>query len=200
MDKLHVGERVAIGRDWESKITNCLTKYYGYKLLDSSFHEDCREKTDCWFVSSSGVQHRCAVKVRLDKNGNLEQKKKDILIALRDPFYGIDSPKTIIGRDVLYEYAMYISMADNYIRVVNGKSINKITNLIWQEYVEEFADFVPQLSGYGARLMLNSKSVPRAQIWLHHDKRSRHPKLLGFIPPDILKSPSQIKLHKYIED
>lgn len=200
MDKLFVGERVAIGKDWESKITNCLINHYGYNLVDSTFHEDCREKTDRWLVSKTGKQHRCAIKVRLDKNGNLDQKRTDILIALRDPFYGVENEKTVIGRDVLYEYAMYISLAHDNIRVADGKIIHSLTNVLWEEYVDNFGEFVPNSSGFGAKLMLSSEQAKGCQIWLHYDGRSRHPKLLAFIPPDILKTPSQIKYHKYIED
>lgn len=191
---------MAIGKDWESRITNCLINHYNYNLQESSFNEDCKEKTDRWYVTKSGKKLRCAVKVRLDKNGNIEQKKKDILIALRDPYYGVTNEKTVIGRDVLFEYFMYISMADGQIRVVNGKSIKNITNLLWQEFLEKHSKFVPASTGFGGKLILQSEKVQNCQIWLHHDSRSRHPKLLAFVPPHIFETSKEIKYHKFIEE
>jgi hypothetical protein len=200
MDNLFVGERVAIGKDWEKRITTCLKNHYGIDLLDSTTHEDRIEKTDRWFLGQNGKKYRCAIKVRLDKNKNIEENKKDMLIALRDPFYGINSERTVIGRDVKVPYSMFISLADGQIRIAYGKRIKEITNLMWEEYLEKNGDFVPSERGFRPILLLNSKKQEGCQIWLHFDRDTRKPKLLAFIPPQILEPTNHIKYLKFIEE
>lgn len=206
MDSLPVAERVAIGKEWEPKVINCLNgtySKYGYNLRESSFHEDCKEKTDCWQLAKSGKPLRSAIKVRLNKNGELETNKTDILVALFDPFYGLDDERTKKGRDMVYEYFMYISLIKDWIRVANGKKIHEICDAMWN-------DFLPQAQkkfrteadvnrvGWVSRLY-QSPVYPGCEIWLHHDAKSKKPKLLGFVKPSALDK-KDLRTHKYTEE
>jgi hypothetical protein len=199
MNSLSISERVKIGKSWEDRIRIYLNNN-GYNLHESTFYEDCREKTDCWTVAKSGKPLRCAIKVRLNSKEELESSKTDILSSLFDPFYGFDSPDNIVGRDMKYEYFMYVSVIKGMIRVVNGKTVHKINNAMWNEFLESNILTNIKPFGYGAKLVLSSKIYKKCQIWLHYDAKSRKPKLLSFIDPKVLIEGKEIKFHKFIEE
>lgn len=192
-------ERVAYGVEKESQIIECLNKYYskdGYKLKPSSHVEDTKEKTDCWQETASGKFLRSAIKIRTTKN--------DILIALKDPFYGFNNEKTVTGRDVVLEYFQYITLSKDQktIRVASGKLIHKISLKILDEAREIIGENDLDLKNgrfsKRAEKILSSKSFPGCEVWFARDPASWRPKLLGFIPPNVLKEGKEIKYHNFI--
>lgn len=199
MDHLPAYQRVEKGRSWENKIRNCLNTYEGYNLVESSHYEDCHEKTDCWQKTKSGKMLRAAIKVRLNKKGDLDYSKTDILVSLFDPFYGIDHPENKKGRDMVYEYSMYISVAKGDIRVVKGVAVHSICNGLWDEYLSLGKVLNPKERGFGAKIVLQSDKYSGCQIWLNYDSKSGKPKLLAFIPPEFFKKNKEIKTHKFFE-
>ena len=186
MDNLHVAERVGIGIRMESRVRHCLNDRYGYNFEAATFHEDCVDKVDCWHITKSGNRLRSAIKVRLNKYGELETVKTDILLDIYDPFYGVYDLRTKIGRDILFEYDMYISAIKSCIRVAKGKLVHKISLGMYKEGLSEIEKLKPKEKGFGSQLVFCSTIYPECQIWLHYDKFDRHPKLLAFIPPVIL--------------
>lgn len=198
MNNLSVDKRVGIGKKYEDIALKCLREVYKYNFIDSTHQEDCHEKTDCWLVGKNG-KSRCAIKARLNKSGQLEDKRTDILFALRDPFYGINHPDTAIGRDVLYEYSVYISLIKDQIRMVNGSAAHRICNALWLEFMENNPYLVPDQRGFGCKCVLQSQKIEGCQIWLNYDASTKKPKLLAFVPPKCLKKDKEIKIHKLIE-
>lgn len=198
IDSMPTQSRVSYGKEKEDQVIKCLNENYsdmGYNLVPGSFMEDCNEKTDCWQITASGKKLRSAIKARVSKN--------DILVAMRDPFYGNSHPETKIGRDVLYEYFQYITLSQDgeTIRVASGKSIHKICNQIWDEWMQEAGDIDMSSHPYNKARPINllkSKSKPGCELWLHYDRWKGQPKILGFIPPSILKENKEIKYHKFI--
>jgi hypothetical protein len=148
-------------------------------------------------MTKSGKRFRSAIKARVSKN--------DILVAMRDPFYGINHEGTKIGRDVLMEYFQYITLSQDgeTIRVANGKVIHQVCGVLWEEFLEKVGDIdvtkPPYLSARAMKIM-DSSVYPGCQLWLHHDRWDGHPKILGFIPTNILKVGKEIKYHKLIID
>ena len=187
MDHLSINKRLEIGKGWEERVRDDLNLNYKYNLKESTFHEDCREKTDCWYISKSGEPLRSAIKVRLNRDGLLEQKKTDILVALFDPFYGLNHPNTKKGRDMIYEYFLYISVVFKQHRVIDGKRIHEICNGMLQEGLEYIEELKPESRGYKSKLIFNSSKYYKCQIWLHYDAKTKIPKLLGFVNPNFLK-------------
>lgn len=192
-------ERVAYGIEKESQIIECLNNFYaneGYKLKPSSHVEDTKEKTDCWQETASGKFLRSAIKIRTTKN--------DILIALKDPFYGFNNEKTVTGRDVLIEYFQYITLSkdEKTIRVASGKLIHKISLNILEEarnvIGEKDLDLKKAPFSKRAEKILVSKIHPGCEVWYTRDPASWKPKLLGFIPPGTLKTGKEIKYHEFI--
>jgi hypothetical protein len=55
----------------------------------------------------------------------------------------------------------------------------------------------PYNKGWPLKL-LRSEKHEGCEIWLHFDRFDGHPKLLGFIPPSILKEGKEIKYHKFV--
>lgn len=191
-------QRVAYGIEKENQVINCLNEHYakaGYNLVPSTHLEDTKEKIDCWQKTKSGKLLRSAIKIRTTKN--------DILIALRDPFYGFNHNDTVIGRDVLVDYSMYITLSKDQkvIRVASGKKIHKISLNLLEETKEvigesNLEDF--SFKDKASARILSSKKHPKCEVWFHRDRKSWKPKLLGFIPPSILKEGKEIKYHKFI--
>lgn len=200
LDEMAPKERVSFGKEKEDVILNCLNKHYkshGYNLIPGTSMQDRKEKTDCWQVTPSGKKLRSAIKARVSKN--------DILVAMRDPFYGVKNEETVVGRDVLYEYFQYITLSKDgeTIRVANGKVIHKICEDLWQEFLDKVGDIDLSKSPYNSRpsmKILSSEKYPGCELWLHKDKWSYKPKILGFIPPSTLKENKEIKFHKLIEE
>lgn len=192
--------RVNFGREKEDQIIRCLNTHYhhlGYNLVPGSFVEDCKEKTDCWQISASGKKHRSAIKARVSKN--------DILVAMRDPFYGVNHKDTVVGRDMLYEYFQYITLSKDgeTIRVASGKVIHKMSKILWEEFLEKVGDINFAKSPYNNKVpkkLMSSGVYPGCEMWLHYDRWKGQPKILGFIPPSILKVGKEIKLHKFIQE
>ena len=191
-------DRVNYGKEKEGQVLKCLNDHYsdhGYNLVPGTFFEDCKEKTDCWQLTKNGKRFRSAIKARVSKN--------DILVAMCDPFYGVNHESTKIGRDVLTEYFQYITLSKDgeTIRVANGKVIHQICGVLWEEFLENVGDIdickSPYNSARAIRLM-PSIVYPGCELWLHHDRWDGHPKILGFIPPNILKVGKEIKYHKLI--
>jgi hypothetical protein len=197
MDHLATKERVVIGKGWEDFSRIDLNENYGYNLQESTFHEDCKEKTDCWLITKSGNPLRCAIKVRLNNEGLLETKKTDILVSLYDPFFGIDHPDTKIGRDMIYDYALYISVISQLHRVAKGKVVKNICNNMLVEGSELVSKLKPQFRGKYPKIIFDSSTHFRCQIWLHYDAKTGIPKLLGFVNPKALKVNKEIKYHKF---
>ena len=158
MDHLSINKRLEIGKGWEERVRDDLNLNYKYNLKESTFHEDCREKTDCWYISKSGEPLRSAIKVRLNRDGLLEQKKTDILVALFDPFYGLNHPNTKKGRDMIYEYFLYISVVFKQHRVIDGKRIHEICNGMLQEGLEYIEELKPESRGYKSKLIFKPLS------------------------------------------
>lgn len=198
IDSRPTSERVKYGTDLETDIINCLNNDYadhGYNLMPSSFFEDCTEKTDCWQVAKDGKKYRSAIKARVSKN--------DILVAIRDPFYGVIHEDTLIGRDVVTEYFQYITLSKDgeTIRVANGKTIHKICLDLWNEFIESVGDLDMFSHPYNKAKpvrVLNSNNYPGCEFWLHYDRWKGTPKILGFIPPSLLKENKEIKYHKLL--
>jgi hypothetical protein len=199
MNNLAVKERVVIGKEHEEACLKCLRERYNYNFLKSTPQEDRNEKTDCWLVSKDGKKSRCAIKARVKKDGTLEDKKTDILVSLRDPFYGVSDPETKVGRDMQYEYSIYISIIKGEIRMVNGKRAHEICNELLEEFMLLKRDFIPERKGYSPKLVLSSEKMPGCQVWLNYDARSKIPKLLAFIPPCFLNNKKEIKIHEFVE-
>lgn len=198
IDSKPTSVRVNYGKEKEDQVMKCLNERYashGYNLVPSSFFEDCKEKTDCWQLTKSGKKYRSAIKARVSKN--------DILVAMRDPFYGVNDPDTVIGRDVLVEYFQYITLSKDgeTIRVANGRVIHQMCNVLWEEFLEKVGDIKltepPYNNGKAVKIM-TSAVYPGCELWLHHDRWKGQPKILGFIPPSILKEGKEIKYHKLI--
>jgi hypothetical protein len=200
MDHLSTQQRVVIGKEWEDRVRNDLNTKYGYNLKESTFHEDCREKTDCWFIPKSGTPLRSAIKVRLNKYGLLEKEKTDILASLFDPFYGVDHVDTKKGRDMIVDYHLYISVIYGKHRVADGRVIHNICESMYQEGLERIKAVKPEPRGYKPKILFSSVKYPGCQIWLHYDAKTRIPKLLGFVNPKILKLGKEIKEHDFICD
>lgn len=192
--------RVDFGKTKEAQVISCLNTHYadhGYNLMPGSFVEDCKEKTDCWQVSKSNKKYRSAIKARVSKN--------DILIAMRDPFYGETNDKTVIGRDVLVEYFQYITLSKDgeTIRVAKGKTIHTMCGILWEEFLDLVGDFDPTKPPYNKNRpvkLMSSDIYKGCEIWLHFDRWKGQPKILGFIPPEILKVGKEIKFHKFIQE
>lgn len=199
MDNLCVKDRVSIGKKEESNAINHMNVEYDLNLIPSTHYEDCCEKTDCWMKTKNGTLLRAAVKARLNKEGKLEKNRKDILVALYDPYYGIGNPNTKIGRDMLYEYALYISVISGQIRACKGEAIHRICKDLEREFVDRIGNHIPKGSGKPV-LLMRSYIHEGCQIWLHYDAKARHPKLLAFISPDALKLNKEIKIYPYCED
>lgn len=200
IDSLPTSARVSYGKSKEEQVINCLNTYYGnqgYNLVPGSFYEDCTEKTDCWQIAKSGKKYRSAIKARVSKN--------DILVAMRDPFYGVSNEATVTGRDVLNEYFQYITLSQDggTIRVANGKVIHQMCNILWEEFLDKVGDVdiskPPYNKNRPVRLM-KSEVYPGCELWLHFDRWKGQPKILGFIPPSILKVGKEIKFHKFIAE
>lgn len=191
--------RVNYGKEKEGQIMRCLNENYahhGYNLVPGTFFEDCVEKTDCWQISKNGTKLRSAIKTRVSKN--------DILIAFRDPFYGVANAETIIGRDVLYEYFQYITLSKDgsIIRVANGKTIHRIANELWDEFLQDIGDVDFSKHPYNKarpNRLLQSQKNPGCELWLHFDRWGGQPKILGFVPPSNLVENKEIKYHAFIE-
>jgi hypothetical protein len=198
VDHLNASERVAIGKAWEDRVRHDLNTKYGYNLRESTFHEDCKEKTDCWMVPKSGKPLRSAIKVRLNKYGLLEENKTDILVSLYDPFCGTDHPDNKQGRDMVYEYALYVSVIRGQHRVINGKTIHKICYGMLEEGKEKINKLKPESKGRCSKLVFSSSNFSGCEIWLHYDAKSGIPKLLAFIKPEALKKGKEIKYHDFI--
>jgi len=200
LDAMHASARVAYGLEKEDQIRECLNTHYGhlgYDLLPSSQYEDTNEKTDCWQKGKADKRLRSAIKVRVSKN--------DILVALRDPFYGFEHEDTKVGRDVLYEYFQYITLSkdEELIRVASGKVIHKISLDLIQEILDTIGDINIKKSPYNKGVpvkVLSSEKHSNCEVWLHYDRKSGRPKLLGFIPPALLKENKEIKYHKFIRE
>lgn len=187
IDELPMADRLAYGKDREDQIRKCLNERHNYNLFPASFAEDCAEKTDCWHVGKSGHRFRCAIKARISKS--------DILAVLREPFYGLSDEDTMIGRDIKYEYLLYITLSpdEKTIRVARGDRTHQIYNEMWDEWVEKsgFIDIVK----YNRKLMLCSEKHPGCQLWFHRDRWHGRPKVLGFIPPGYLKEGKEIQYY-----
>jgi hypothetical protein len=200
IDSMPTATRVTYGKEKEGLVMKCLNEHYsahGYNLVPGSFFEDCKEKTDCWQLTATGGKLRSAIKARVSKN--------DILVAMRDPFYGISHKETVVGRDVLFEYFQYITLSQDggTIRVANGKVIHRICNSLWAEFLEQVGDIDMSAHPYNKARplrLLKSSVVPGCELWLHYDRWKGQPKILGFIPPTNLKEHKEIKYHKFIED
>lgn len=202
IDQKPVAERVAFGKTAEERVLKCLNEQYsehGYNLWPGTFIEDTKEKTDCWQRTGSGKWLRSAIKARASKD--------DILVAIRDPFYGHENSKTKIGRDVLYEYFQYITLSRNgkTIRVAKGSKIHEISLGVWDEFLQVYPDFKVQKYNKqkSAHLLTSEKYAKKiedktisVELWLHHDAYDWHPKLLAFIPPKLLRENQEIKYHE----
>lgn len=196
LDSKSPSQRVKYGVDLETMIIECLNNKYsdhGYNLQSSTHQEDCEEKVDCWQIGKNGKKYKSAIKVRISKD--------DILVSMRDPFYGLFHEDTKIGRDIVCEYFQYITLSKDgeTIRVANGKTIHSICQAIWQELLDQKQDIDLSLSKK-SRLLLSSTSYPGCELWLHYDRWKGTPKILGFIPPSILKENKDIKYHKLIKE
>lgn len=191
--------RYKVGKTIEEEVINCLNTHYShhnYNLVPSSDKEDRKEKVDCWQKLPNGELLPSAIKARFSKN--------DILVAMRDPFYGFDHEDTTIGRDMLREYFQYITLSPDQttIRVASGKRIHAICEHLWKELKAKNLDIKmnepPYNKGKAVKLLCSEK-YEGCEIWLHFDRSSGRPKLLGFIPPSLLKENKEIKYHKFMK-
>lgn len=197
MNYLPVKKRVDIGKNLEDKVRNWLNDTcVGYHLIESTHNEDCNEKTDCWQVAKSGKLHRVAIKVRLNQCGLLENEKTDILVCLAEPFYGVGHPENKVGRDMQYGYSMYISAIRGCVRVAKGDVVHKLVKETYQEALldDKFNKYKPRYRGTGCKKMFYSDAT-KCSIWLNYDAETGIPKLLVFIPPEILVLNKEIKIH-----
>ena len=115
-DECDISTRVARGKNEEAKCLECL-RLYGWKLENATYQEDKYEKTDAfWIDPITSKRERCAIKIRDTKN--------DILVAVRDPWYGESNKSTVIGRDMKYEYKYYItrSLDKKTLRIEIGRA------------------------------------------------------------------------------
>jgi len=189
IDNKHISERVAFGKAEEDKIIWCMAEH-GFTLEKSSHKEDCKDKIDAWHVAKNGKRNKCAIKVRKG-----DKEKNDILIAVRDPWYGEEDERTKIGRDVITEYAFYITRnpEKTKIRVTNGKVISKIVNDMLAEL---------KISNWNLNEKNNvmvSSNYQGCQLRYHRDAWKGHPKILGFINPIYLKEGKEIVFYDYFE-
>lgn len=170
-DEYDIKTRVARGKSEEAKCLECL-RNYGWVLENANSKEDRFEKTDAfWIDPETKERHRIAVKVRDTKN--------DILVAVRDPWFGLDHPNTVMGRDVKYEYKYYItrSVDKTKLRIASGKRIHQIIDEMMKEAEESNWKFP-----------LNSNLHLGCQLRYHVDRYSGLPKILGFVNPNYLEA------------
>lgn len=200
MDALPTKARVKLGFKQEDRCFNYCNEELKFGLEESTENEDCIEKTDCWKTSKSGKKFRVAIKTRLDKDGKLAKNRKDILVALFDPYYGVGDPRTKVGRDMLYEYGMYLSAISGQLRNANGKVIHNICSDLYKEFLERVKNYIPLERGSKPKHLMDSFIHDGCQIWLHYDAFDHHPKLLGFVSPDILVPKKEIIVYPYFDE
>jgi hypothetical protein len=182
INTLSSSERFRKAKVVESDIVDCLNENYGFNLVGSSKQEDIKEKTDAW----DSERRRYAIKYRENK-----PIATDILIAMRDPFYGISHELTVTGRDILYEYYQYICLTEtnSTIWVVDGKVVHKVYESMWNEFLNKIGDINVKEKKYDTFFpvkVMDSSEYIGCQIWLCREQGQPHrgrPKLLGFLPP-----------------
>lgn len=197
VNTLATKDRVRIGKEKETEIFDWLVEQCNYPLKPSSFHEDCNEKTDCWLIPKSGKPLRCAIKARMPK----KKEYDDILVALRDPYYGENDSRTVVGRDVKVEYdGAYFCLSNDgvTIRAVHGPTMHQIAVDLWEEVAPKVKAGVK--TDRNNVLLLRSEKHPGCQVWFTRDAHDNHPKILGFIPPKYLKSLKKLKNHVMVEE
>lgn len=193
VDSLPIKERVDLMLVEEKLVFNCMNENlvkWNLKLHPASVYDDKANKTDAYLVGLQDTlgtsRKRCAIKVR--------DSRHDILVAVRDPYYGEGDPRTKVGRDMLKEYHLYITRdpGKTKLRVAYGKVIHKIIN-----------DMMEELAAKGYRIEKGSPFLsgkhPGCELRKHYDARSGHPKILGFIPPEYLKEGKEIVYFEYKE-
>jgi len=185
VDSLGVKSRVRLMLAEEELCIACLNRFLSkkkQKLVPAGGYEDKVKKTDAFLVeigNETDVTKRCAIKVRTTTGKKKNELYDDILVAVRDPFYGLDHEKTKVGRDVTLDYHWYIvrDKEKTTLRVADGKEVHRIIDDMWEEWCD------PKFLGN----VLSSKKHPGCQMRKHYDAHDGHPKILGFIPPTYLK-------------
>jgi len=185
LDSQPTAVRVKKGKEEEAKVYDCLLEH-GLKLEEANQHDDCVGKTDAFWLTASGKRHRVAIKIR--------ESKEDILVAVRDPYYGPDDPRTVIGRDMKYEYKFYVTRSPDktLLRVANGARVHEIVNDMLDELIEKkwaIQRYIP----------MKSEKHPGCELRLHEDSWSKKPKILAFIKPSYLRTGKEIKYYPYFE-
>jgi hypothetical protein len=194
IDTMSFQERVVYGKAKEDQIRKCLNENYeGFNLQAATFSEDCEDKTDCWQVEGE-EKRRVAIKVRATK--------QDILACLWEPFWGTMDKRTKRGRDMLTEYAWYITLSpdEKTIRVALGSVLHKIYNEMWGEWLAKVGDMCDHIKSeqlYKKKILASVKH-PDCELWLHRDRKNNRPKVLGFIPPSYLKEGEEINYYPFL--
>lgn len=220
VDAKPLAERVLWGKGKEVGVISCLNEMYGYNLVPANLADDTQQRTDCW-EEQDGQRRRCAIKAR--------DSKDDILVCLRDPFYGFKEKRpggiytrkyakenniTLVGRDVMYEYHWYITLNKwgDTIRVADGKRIHEISLSLWNEFRQRYPDFDPRKCRHRKSTLIMSSDYysgvlneyGACEMWYHHDASDCQPKILAFIPSQTLLEGKEIFYHLlpsgYLED
>jgi len=183
-DHLPPHERVQRNLSEEKACVDCLNNFLIKKrqfLIRANSFEDKTNKTDAFLVDLGNEQDKsrpCAIKVRTSGGD-----KDDILVAVRDPWYGEGDSRSKIGRDVLVDYHWYITRnnAKTILRVAKGRVIHEMVDKLFEEWIDRGYEIKPEMK------KMHSEKIVGCVMQMHRDRHDGHHKMLAFIPPNILK-------------
>lgn len=179
-------ERLKKGKAQEAIIIDKL-RSYDLPIEEVTKKQDIKEKIDGtmlvdfqvtkrykWLEKYKGEKINVQIKFRTDKYS-------DLLFDLYEPYHGPGHPKTKEGRDLVGNYQMYIcQMSNGMIYIVDAEECKKVIDNHINEWLTNDQPLKP---GKKSMYYRNEKGV---QIGISIDNKSGIPKMLGFIPPNVI--------------
>lgn len=170
-------KRVELGKIREGQIADALRDQCGLDIRDATEFQDKHQKIDRWVHPENGP--RIPLQIKFRQNGN------DILFEVYDTFYGFGK-RNKLGRDMIGDAVLYAVLE------ADGKTINLVETrgaklLIWNMVK------IAQVKGWNYENE-NSKTYEvqwgnvTAQLKLQHDPGDHRPKMVAFLPPEMLNA------------
>jgi len=168
--------RVRTGKIGEEEVAEILRNRFNLTIRDVHEDRDRIEKIDRIVIAPSGKPRTLQIKYR--------ETGKDILVDVYEPFYGINDDRTKPGRDFVSECDLYACRVGESVHLIHGSVLRVVILKTMTEWIKRGCLFLDTFRNAPAKHLCYT--IGGVTIHTQNDHASNRPKLLMFIPPDVI--------------
>jgi hypothetical protein len=169
-------ERVRLGKQYEAQMLQNLIGC-GYQTKSATSREDMIEKIDGYIVDSGTA---------IPFQSKYRETGSDIGLDIYEPWFGLDDPRTRLGRDSRGKAELYLTQVETTLYLMSKGGLKYVVDSVMNEWKDlnfkfDFGDGVQ-------RGTFNSRIYSGVQFKFKIDERSGVPKIMAYIPPTAVDS------------